>query len=200
MITKLLDSPRVSGLAIVAVLSLVCLASCNSKRTPNADTTQEGSKGPSTPKTEASPKARTPVKDVVLGQLPEFELKSQTGDSFGSKQLHGKTWVANFFSTRSPKEGQQNSDLLAELQQRLQRNDRWDEIHLVSFTVDPEHDTQRVPREYARNLGADAKHWKFLTGSRELISRLKSDEFQLPVSANDDQSIEPSGAFALVDP
>jgi protein SCO1/2 len=44
-----------------------------------------------------------------------------------------------------------------------------DRVHLVSVTFDPAYDTPAVLRAHARELGADASLWTFLTGDRDDI-------------------------------
>jgi protein SCO1/2 len=46
--------------------------------------------------------------------------------------------------------------------------------HLLTVTVDPEHDTPEVLADYAKKAGADPKRWKFLTGSPEAVARVAS--------------------------
>jgi len=43
------------------------------------------------------------------------------------------------------------------------------QVQLVSVTIDPEHDTPEVLREYSQRFGADPG-WEFLTGSRSDIN------------------------------
>ena len=52
-------------------------------------------------------------------------------------------------------------------------------LKIVSFTVDPEHDTPEVLAAYARRYKADPARWFFLTGPREIISRVARDGFQV---------------------
>ena len=47
-----------------------------------------------------------------------------------------------------------------------------DGVLLVSVTIDPEHDTPEVLREYAKRLGAD-ESWRFYTGDLFDINRLR---------------------------
>mgnify|MGYP006154753301 FL=1 len=138
----------------------------------------------------------------VLGLLPEFELTDQALETFGSRQLRGKTWIANFIFTRCTATCPAQTAKISEFQGQLQDSPVWDEIRFVSFTVDPEHDTPQVLSEYAKNTNADVHHWKFLTGDREAIWRLSKDGFKLPVSENTDPEIviTHSPKVMLVDP
>jgi protein SCO1/2 len=57
----------------------------------------------------------------------------------------------------------------ASLQKRLEREAR--PIRLISISIDPEHDTPKVMRDYLKQYRAKAG-WDFLTGSREDIDQV----------------------------
>lgn len=67
---------------------------------------------------------------------------------------------------------------MSELQRPLEKSD----VHLVSFTVDPETDTPEVLRDYAERLHARPGRWDFLTGPVSAIYELTRDGFKLGVS------------------
>ena len=70
------------------------------------------------------------------------------------------------------------STRMSELQKPLEKTD----VHLVSFTVDPEKDTPEVLRSYAEKLQAQPSRWDFLTGPKSAIYKLSRDGFKLAVS------------------
>ena len=117
----------------------------------------------------------------ILLALPSFELVDQAGQRFGSEQLRGKVWVANFIFTRCVVTCPVQTALMAKLQERLRANRRWDDIALVSFSVDPEYDTPGVLAEFGSTYDADFEHWRFLTGERERIWDLSKNGFKLAV-------------------
>jgi protein SCO1/2 len=69
-------------------------------------------------------------------------------------------------------------------------------IRLVSFTVDPDHDTPAVLLEYGQRFKASPGVWHFLTGSRGDLHHLSKDVFKL---GDVDGSLEHSTRFVLVD-
>ena len=118
----------------------------------------------------------------VLVLLPEFAFTDQTGTPFGTTELDGQVWVANFIFTRCVLTCPMQTANLALLKEKLDRHDRWGEkISLVSFSVDPEYDTSDVLRSFGEQYGADPSHWKFLTGAREATWQLSRQGFKLPV-------------------
>jgi protein SCO1 len=112
------------------------------------------------------------------GTVPEFELTNQDGRAFGSAQLRGKIWIADFIYTTCPGPCPMISNRMSELQKPLEKTD----VHLVSFTVDPAKDTPEVLRSYAERLQAEPGRWDFLTGPQSTIYNLSRNGFKLAVS------------------
>jgi protein SCO1/2 len=116
------------------------------------------------------------------GAAPSFQLTNQNGQAFGSPQLTGKIWIADFVYTTCPGPCPMISSRMSELQKPLANTD----VHLVSFSVDPERDTPEVLRRYAERLQAEPGRWDFLTGSKSAIYKLSHDGFKLAVSDGSD--------------
>lgn len=131
------------------------------------------------------------------GTVPSFQLTNQNGQSFGSAQLDGKIWIADFIYTTCPGPCPMISSRMSELQKPLEKTD----VHLVSFSVDPEKDTPAVLRSYAEKLQAEPGRWDFLTGAKSAIYKLSHDGFKLAVSDGSDAQGIPvhSTRMVLVD-
>jgi protein SCO1/2 len=118
---------------------------------------------------------RTPVPPAppVLGTIPAFALVDQGGRPFGSEDLAGRVWIASFVFTRCETVCPRITAQVARIQERTR--DLEPALHLVSFSVDPEHDTPARLAEYARAHRANPRVWTFLTGSaaavRETVER-----------------------------
>jgi protein SCO1 len=131
------------------------------------------------------------------GTVPAFQLTNQNGQAFGSAQLAGKIWIADFIYTTCPGPCPMISGRMSELQKPLEKTD----VHLVSFSVDPEKDTPAVLRNYAEKLQAEPGRWDFLTGSKPAIYTISHDGFKLAVSGGSDAQGIPvhSTRMVLVD-
>jgi protein SCO1/2 len=131
------------------------------------------------------------------GTVPSFQLMNQNGQPFGSAQLAGKIWIADFIYTTCPGPCPMISSRMSELQKPLEKTD----VHLVSFSVDPEKDTPKVLRGYADKLQAEPGRWDFLTGAKSAIYKLSHDGFKLAVSDGSDAQGIPvhSTRMVLVD-
>ena len=131
------------------------------------------------------------------GTVPEFRLTNQSGQPFGSAELKGKIWIADFVFTSCPGPCPIISSRMAEMQRPLEDSD----VHLVSFSVDPETDTPEVLRDYAQRLHARDGRWDFLTGQTAAIYQLTQKGFKLAVSDGAEELGRPvhSTRAALVD-
>ena len=86
---------------------------------------------------------------------------------------------------------------MSEMQKPLRDTD----VHLVSFTVDPDKDTPEVLRGYAEKLHAQPNRWDFLTGAKTAIYDISRHGFKLGVSDGSEDSGTPvhSTRMVLVD-
>ena len=132
-----------------------------------------------------------------LGMVPPFQLTNQNGQPFGSAELNGKIWIADFVFTSCRGPCPLISRRMSELQRPLEKSD----VHLVSFTVDPQTDTPEVLRDYAERLHARPGRWDFLTGPVSSIYELTRNGFKLGVSDGADEEGVPvhSTRAVLVD-
>jgi cytochrome oxidase Cu insertion factor (SCO1/SenC/PrrC family) len=121
------------------------------------------------------------IADDNLGPVADFSLTERSGRIVSRADLRGKVWVASFLFTRCCTGCPQVSATLAQLQQELEGQG---DVVLVSFSVDPEHDTPQVLREYAKEWGANPNRWLFLTGKQDDIYRLIRESFHLGVEQN----------------
>ncbi len=129
--------------------------------------------------------------------LPDFSLTDQTGKPVTLHDLAGKVWVADFIFTNCGSTCPLMTEKMRKLQEALPQN-----IHLVSFTVDPTRDTPRVLAAYAEEHSADRNRWLFLTGDKEALYNICMKGFKLPLDAEGGTPAEPiahSTRFVLVD-
>jgi protein SCO1/2 len=135
------------------------------------------------------------------GTVVSFTFTDQDGQPFGSSQLAGKTWVADFVFTRCMGPCPLITAHMVELQKKFSGKKN---LAFVSFSVDPDFDKPAVLKKYAATYGADASSWKFLTGKSDDIYPFIRNNFKLAVAPNDEAKpgeidILHSTYFALVD-
>jgi protein SCO1/2 len=129
----------------------------------------------------------------VYGTIPQFELTAQTGQPFDSKSLDGHIWVANFVFTNCPGPCPMMSHQMHGIQEATAATPQ---VKMVSFSVDPEHDTPPVLAEYAKHFKADPSRWTFLTGPIATLNDLGLHAFKLNKV---DGSLDHSTRFVLLD-
>jgi protein SCO1/2 len=123
----------------------------------------------------------------VYGQVPDFQLTTQAGTAFNSQELRGRIWVADFIYTTCSGP----CPMMSSKMRRLQSSDP--NLLLLSFSVDPEHDTPEVLAAYAKRFNAQ-QNWYFLTGGRDTLQKLSREAFKLS-----DLGMTHSTRFVLVD-
>jgi protein SCO1/2 len=111
----------------------------------------------------------------VVGQVPTFRFVDQTGAPVSDQDLAGSVSIVNFVFTRCPTVCPVTSLKMKGIGERLSGED----VRLVSFSVDPEHDTPPVLAEFAARYGADPARWRFLTGPRGEVERAVEDGFKI---------------------
>jgi protein SCO1/2 len=114
--------------------------------------------------------------------IGEFSLTDQEGRPFGSAQLAGEVWIADFVFTSCPDVCPVMTSQMANLSRRMDGHD----VHFVSISVDPEHDTPERLREYAARYRADASRWHFLTGTEAQVRELVVGRFRNHVGERED--------------
>ena len=130
----------------------------------------------------------------VLYSAPVFSLTDQSGQTITSDQLHGHPWVADFIFTTCTSLCPLMSSHMETLQGQLPAD-----IKLVSFSVDPVHDTPPVLLAYAAQYHAQPGRWIFLTGDLKTQTAVVNGMKLFFKPATDGQPIQHDQHFVLVD-
>ena len=109
-----------------------------------------------------------------VASLGSWQLLDEDGQRIGDDTLKGQVWIASFFFTRCPSVcPAQQADFqkilghVADL-----KDDDKKPIRLISFSVDPEHDTPAVLKAYATKQHAPQGRWSFVTGDHAAVTDL----------------------------
>lgn len=129
----------------------------------------------------------------ILGQVPPFQLTSETGETFDRKSLDGHVWVADFIFTSCPGPCPRMSSQMHQIQTATADAP---DVKLVSFTVDPARDTPEVLTAYGKHFRAEPGRWYFLTGPETRLDEIGRGAFKLN---RIDGSLDHSTRFVLVD-
>lgn len=124
-----------------------------------------------------NPFRECPVTDTTQHYIPDFSFANQKGEMIGNEDMKGKITIVDFFFTSCP-------SICPVMSKEMERvNDMFrDEykVRILSISIDPEHDTPEVLQEYAKEHGADAGKWDFLSGEKLETYQLARCGFVLP--------------------
>lgn len=113
--------------------------------------------------------------DTIYHQVDELTLINQVGEKVSlNKDLKDKIIVLDFFfaecNATCPRLTQSMRNLQSGFRKDPKKETSLDkEVHFVSITVLPEHDSFQALRVYADAHGANPDRWWFLTGDKKTI-------------------------------
>ncbi len=131
--------------------------------------------------------------------LEDFQYTDQDGQSFGLEDLKGKVWVANLFFTNCTTICPTLTANMSDIQQQAE-DAGLDEVHFVSFSVDPEVDTPQDIKKYAESFAANFSTWHFLTGysQKEIEDYALKNFKEWVVKPEDDDQVIHGTRFFLI--
>jgi protein SCO1/2 len=113
--------------------------------------------------------------DTIYHQVGNFHLLNQLGQSVSFNSVGPKVVLVDFFFTSCPSFCPTLSANLKWVQHSFAAADTG--LKILSFTVDPEHDSVARLKAYADHYGADPDVWWFLTGDKQQIYALARHQF-----------------------
>jgi len=137
------------------------------------------------------------VTDTVYQTIPAFKFVNQYGDSVGSKNLQHDIYVADFFFTSCPSICPvMQRNMLAVYKAYKDSAD----VKIISYTIDPKHDTVPVLKKYADNLGISGNSWWLILGDKDAVYQLANSYL---VGVSEDKTAPGGymhqGYFVLID-
>ena len=109
------------------------------------------------------------VRKEVSGPAPDFTLTDQDEQKLSLRDLRGKVVLLNFVFTYCPAGCPLTTSKFRQIQQTVEGKP----VHLVSVSIDPDHDTPAALKAYGEHRGADFKGWSFLTGTMLELDRVR---------------------------
>jgi protein SCO1/2 len=133
----------------------------------------------------------------VISEAPDFALRAEDGAEVALTQYRGKVVAVTFIFTSCTDTCPVLTAKMATVQDDL-GTAFGAKIAFLSITVDPEHDTPDVLREYAHTFGANSTGWHFLTGSPEAIQDVER-RYGVFASNGPDREVEHTNLTSIVD-
>jgi protein SCO1 len=132
-----------------------------------------------------------------IGPAPAFSLMSQDGKPVSLIGLCGKVVAVSFIYTQCPDICPLLTQKMVQVQDEL-KEDFGSKIQFVSITLDPEHDTRGVLKDYAEFWGAKRDGWSFLTGTPEAVREV-TRSYGVYFSKNADGGVDHTQLTSIID-
>ena len=112
------------------------------------------------------------LRKKVDGYSPGFNLTDQDNRRVSLTDFRGKVVLMSFIFVNCPTSCPLVTAKLASIHHELKGKD----LHFISITIDPIHDTPAALKKYAKTFrGMDFKSWSFLTGTYQEIEDVLFD-------------------------
>lgn len=136
--------------------------------------------------------------DTTYHTIADYKFVNQDSNFVTPATFEGKVYVSDFFFTSCPTICPIMKTQMLRIHEKIKDNE---EVMILSHSIDPEHDTVAVLKEFSERLGVKSDKWHFVTGEKSEIFKIGQTSYM--VTAVEDGS-EPggyihSGAFILVD-
>ncbi|MGP4062654.1 SCO family protein [Halobacillus sp. H74] len=138
------------------------------------------------------------LENTLGWEVQPFEATTQDGESFSTKDLEGKVWLANFIFTSCETICPPMTRNMAKIQDQLKEEGI--EAEIVSFSVDPTVDTPDVLKKFGKEHGADFSNWTFVTEyTQEEIRVFAEESFKtVAVKTEGNDQVTHGASFYLV--
>ncbi|QKG52230.1 SCO family protein [Hymenobacter sp. BRD67] len=188
-------------LKLLPLATLLALAGCGADDTTSFGADAQSASTATLPYIGNSERQAVPGHDSVTvhATVPAFRLHDQDGRLVTNQTLAGKVYITDFFFATCPGICPKMQSELLKVYKQYAANPN---VVFVSHTIDPEHDSLPVLRDYARRLGvaSPTSTWRFVRASRDTAYALAKAYFTgaMP-DAQAPGGIAHAGTFALVD-
>lgn len=105
--------------------------------------------------------------DTIYFTVPGFVFINQDSSTTSHKDYRGHVYVTDYFFTTCPTICPIMTSQMVRLQSLVNTQLGNAGVKFLSHTVDPEHDSPSVLKDYATRIGADFSNWNFVTGNKE---------------------------------
>ena len=112
----------------------------------------------------------------------EYYFYNQKNENRKFSDWDNKILVVDFFFTRCPSICPKMTKSLNKVATEFKNSPF---VQLLSFTVDPEHDSANKLLNYAEAMNLPQQHWDFLTGDKKIIYKVARKQFFLTATDGD---------------
>lgn len=135
--------------------------------------------------------------DTIYHTIPKFSFVNQDSQFISNKTYDDKIYVADFFFTSCPTICPMMKAQMLRIYNEYRDNNK---VKLLSHTIDPEHDSVALLKEYAGKLGVSSEKWSFVTGIKSEIYGIAEDYFSIVMEDEEAPGgFNHSGRLILID-
>ena len=106
--------------------------------------------------------------------IKTFNFQNQDGKWISQNDLKGKIYIANFFFTSCSTVCPKMATNLLKVQKEFSDNDK---VKILSHTVMPWFDDQKILKKYGDLNNIDSKFWHLLTGPKDEIYKIARESY-----------------------
>jgi len=136
------------------------------------------------------------ITDTIYQTIPAFKFINQYGDSITNKSLDGKIYVADFFFTTCPSICPVMHRNMLNVYNAFKNSS---DLKIISYSIDPKHDSVNVLKNYADKLDIKGNTWWFLQGKKEETYKLADSYLVTKPREDANAQYIHDGFFILID-
>ena len=107
------------------------------------------------------------------GKVKDFGIQN-----FDFEQVSNKVWIFNLFFTSCHGPCPRTMSNIRKIQ------DKYNQLHIVSLSVDPSRDSEQELKKYAGKLDIDSSKWSLLVASKEKTKEIINSNFEIQAQEN----------------
>jgi protein SCO1/2 len=176
---------------LYTLAAVTMLASCGQSNTDKKILPIYGERHPVTKTVDGKQ-----VTDTVYQTIPAFTVVNQYGKTITNQNVEGKIYVADFFFTTCPSICPIMQRNMLNVYNRFKADDK---VRILSYTIDPKHDTVPALKQYADKLGISGNSWWLLRGDKDAVYQMAEKNYLVAVKDNGSGGLIHQGWFVLVD-
>ena len=136
--------------------------------------------------------------DTIYHTIGDFTFIDQDSSIITSQTFSNSIYVTDFFFTTCPSICPKMTAQMMRVYEQFENNNQ---VKILSHSIDPEHDSVTVLKEYANNLGVKSDKWHFVTGDKKEIFEMGEKNYMVAIveDENVDGGFFHGGHFLLVD-
>jgi len=107
----------------------------------------------------------------IIYHIKDFEFTDQLNRKFSTNDTKNKVYISNFFFTRCPSICPKMKASLIDIARANIKNP---DFLIISISIDPEHDSIPILKQYAETTTISNSKWYFLNGNKKQLNHIST--------------------------